>query len=257
MTNRRNRLSKIDDRLSTAVKERKQSDEKNIANLLFSARHHATAVAALVLAGQPKIDEPLINAWNRALKHYEVESKPWGGLKAQVRAVEQLRPKVMEGKESTARYSEIFAAAPIWLLQFTGLAMDARLLKFSLPDTISSRLNWGDQGYEEAIRWPELPSGTMTAGEPIPTTDARQIWLVMFCMLTAGDPVQAVNDRFSAESEKLPSCGDSLLDEMAWATLLVLDERPEDDWSAYEKRRVRKLCDRVSQLQKQPRKGQR
>ena len=56
---------------------------------------------------------------------------------------------------------------PVWLLQFTGMAMDARLLKFDLPD-ISDTLGWGSAGYEDARRWPLLPVGTIMAGEPIP-----------------------------------------------------------------------------------------
>ena len=36
---------------------------------------HATAVAALVLYGEPKIDEPLRRAWVRTLHHYGITIK--------------------------------------------------------------------------------------------------------------------------------------------------------------------------------------
>jgi hypothetical protein len=36
------------------------------------ARFHAAAVAAIVLHGEPKIDEPLERAWLRALKRYGI-----------------------------------------------------------------------------------------------------------------------------------------------------------------------------------------
>ena len=103
-----------------------------------------------------------------------------GGLDDQVRVAEQLRPVI--GKDETARFSDIFAAAPVWLLQFTGLVIDSRWLKFQLPDM--PRLIWGDAGFEEARRWPLLPSGTMTAGAPIPNIDWRQVWLAYFCVVS-------------------------------------------------------------------------
>jgi hypothetical protein len=258
MTNQRRRLSKIDERLSAAVKERKRKDQEKLEALLFSAHHHATAAAAIVLAGQPKIDEPLIEAWNRALKHYGVESKPWRGIKDQIEAEKLLRSKILEGKEQSARFSEIFAAAPVWFLQFTGLAWDARLLKFTLPDISRSRFDWGDAGYEDARSWPRLPSGMITAGDPIPSDDIiRQFWLIGFCMVKEGDIVQAFNDGFSAEEEELPSTGDALLDEMLWATPFLFDERTVDELPPHEKRRVLKLLDRVSRLPKQPHKRKR
>jgi hypothetical protein len=39
------------------------------------ARLHATAVAAIVLSGEPKIHEPLIRAWARTLAHYKLEPR--------------------------------------------------------------------------------------------------------------------------------------------------------------------------------------
>ena len=74
-----------------------------------------------------------------------------------------------DGEES-ARFAEIFGTAPVWLLQFTGMALDARLLKFDLPD-IGDTLGWGSAGYEDARRWPLVPVGTIMAGDPIPDLD--------------------------------------------------------------------------------------
>ena len=130
----RHRLSKNDKRVSALLKKRKEKDREYINYWLFHARHHAIAVAAIVLSGQPKIDEPLKIAWDRALQRYGIKPDPWGRLDDQVRVAEQLRPVIMAGKDETARFSDIFAAAPVWLLQFTGLVTDSRLLKFQLPD---------------------------------------------------------------------------------------------------------------------------
>ena len=80
------------------------------------------------------------------------------------------------------------------------------------------RLLWGDAGFEEARRWPLLPSGTMTAGAPIPNIDERQLWLAYFCVVKgSGDPIQAYKDRHSFEEEqeeKFSSTGNPLIDEL-------------------------------------------
>jgi hypothetical protein len=255
MRDRRHRLSKINERVAAAVEERKRKDQEYVAASIFNARHHATAVAAIVLAGQPKIDEPLSEAWNRALKHYGVESKPWGGIEDQIEAAEKLRPKILEGKEQWARLSEIFAAAPVWLLQFTRVGWDAHWVKLTLPEISQTMLNWGDGGYEDMRKWPLLPSGTIAAGDPIPSNDGRRIWLIPLCMVKEGDFAQALENGFSIEEEPILRTGDSLLDEMAWL-FANADERPIDELPPYERRRVLKLLDRVSRL-KQARKRKR
>jgi hypothetical protein len=253
MTDRmRRRLSKMDERLSIALKKRKQEDQEYISNVLFHARHHATAVAAIVLSGQPKIDEPLNMAWKRALQHYGIKFDAWDRLADQRRAAEQLRPVIMEGKEQSARFTEIFAAAPVWLLQFTGVAMDARLLKFEVP-RLASGLSWGDAGYQEARRWPLLPSGVMTAGDPIPNIDSRRVWLALFCMLTVGDPIQAFNGRLSVEEEEtFCSTGNPLLDRMNLALPFVLkgEAHPDREWLPHEKRQMRRIVERITRLTK-------
>ncbi len=125
--------------------------------------------------------------------------------------------------------------------------MDARLLIFQVPD-VSKRLKWGSVGYEEARRWPLLPSGMMTAGDPIPDIDPRELWLARFCMITFGDPISAFEHRLSREKEEnlFDRDTDPLLKDMLFA--LDLDGKPEEEWSRYEKRRMRKLSERISRL---------
>jgi len=243
--NLRQRLSKIENLVSTALKEREEKEKKAIKELPLHARRHATAVAAIVLAGQPKIDEPLIKAWKRALQHYGINVNQPGGMNDQVRAAQQLLPIVMGGEESSARFTEIFKTAPVWLLQFTGIAMDARLLEFHLPD-ISKRLSWGSAGYEEARRWPSLPSGILTAGDPIPDLDPRQLWLIMCSIVTVPIPNFVDKLLLSREKEESDRDTDPLLKAIHFA--LDLDGKPEEEWSRYEKRRMRKLSERISRL---------
>jgi hypothetical protein len=76
-------------------------------------------------------------------------------------------PDIVHAPES-ARFTEIFRDAPIWLLQFTKMRIDAPVLEFDLPD-ISAKLLWGVEGVKDAKRWPRLPLGTMAAGDPVCT----------------------------------------------------------------------------------------
>jgi hypothetical protein len=249
MTNRksRHRLLKLEKLVSTAVKEHEEREKQFVKGLPYHARHHAIAVAAIVLSGRPKIDEPLIMAWARALQHYGINVNAPGGMDDQVRAAQRLFPIIIGCEEESARFTEIFTTAPAWLLQFAGISIDAPLLKFHVPN-ISKRLRWGSAGYEDARRWPLLPSGTMTAGDPIPDNDPRRSWLDLFSIMTAGDPIKAFEDRLSREKEENHSLRDKdpLVEAICFA--LDLDGKPEEEWSGYEKRRMRKLSERISRL---------
>jgi hypothetical protein len=44
---------------------------------------------------------------------------------------------------------------------------DASLLNFDLP-AMSDKQVWGEQGVADMLRWPLLPLGMMTDGDPIP-----------------------------------------------------------------------------------------
>jgi hypothetical protein len=143
----RQRIWKIEKRLSHAQNQRGERWQTLEGTYPFYARLHATAVAAIVLSGQPRIDEALAQAWLRALQRYGINE----GL-----------------------VTEIFRTAPVWLLRFTGTIIDTVFLEFDLPNT-SERSRWGSIGYEEARWWPLLPLGRMTEGDPVRVEDAR-LW---------------------------------------------------------------------------------
>jgi hypothetical protein len=69
----RHRTRRAEEVLSVAKKKREEIHNKFVKDCVSDAWLHATAVAAIVLSGQPKIDEPLIRAWTRALQHYGVQ----------------------------------------------------------------------------------------------------------------------------------------------------------------------------------------
>jgi hypothetical protein len=194
----------------------------------LQARDHATCVAALVLAGQPRIDEPLKKAWTRALRHYGI-SEQTSNIRE---AGWQLFYDIVEDEaEEAERFTKIFRKAPIWLLQFTAVAMDARLLKFRLP-SLTAPSKWGSEGFEDARRWPRLPLGMMTAGDPIPTGPLK--W---------GDPITDFDDRrvwISYWQTTDPDPDDHKVDDDV-KFVEELAARPENDWSRHEARRIRQL----------------
>jgi len=244
----RHRLSKIENAVSIAQKESKE--RKKVWR--YHARHHATAVAAIVLSGQPKIAEPLNRAWTRALQHYAIKVGESGGID-QARAAEQLLPMIIGKEEMSARFTEIFSTAPVWVLQFTGLTRDAHLLNFRLPDISRSRFIWGSLGYEDATRWPLLPLGTMAAGDPIANTDPRQLYIaylgVVWPILDEDNPSQEKEEKNISRYDK------HILEEFCFA--LDLDRKPEEEWTPHEKRRMRKVSKLVSRLESDSKPGKR
>ena len=229
----RHRTGKCEEVLSAALKDRDERPKRLLRVWPTYARRHATAVAAIVLSGQPRIDEPLNRAWARALQHYGIDNND------QIAAARQLYPTIRGGKSESARFSEIFRMVPIWLLQFTAMAMDARFLRFELPD-ISKTLKWGSAGLDDARRWPFLPTGTIMAGDPIPDVDGRRFWIMLSCMIT--EPFPDVESMFRQEQKRPAPRGSEV---ELFEYLAQSEVKPESEWSTYEKRRVRKLCERI------------
>jgi hypothetical protein len=197
----RARILRAEERVSNALKERAERRKQWLQGLPSQARPHAAAVAAIVLAGEPKIDEPLIRAWTRALQHYEISVKDPTQRSEQVNAAHQLFPIIVGQEKSDARFAEIFKSAPDWLLQFTRMSRDAWVLEFPLPG-MKAKLGWGIAGFEDAERYPCLPLGVLTAGDPIPPDDERHITLTF---LAIGRPsgMPRIRDLSSVE-ETLP-----------------------------------------------------
>jgi hypothetical protein len=205
-------------------------------------RLHATAVAAIVISGEPKIDEPLVRAWERTLAHHRIDAAEGSALDAEdsglnddgedsalheLRAAEKMYPAIVDDPDygrphswwdphivhapESARFTEIFRDAPVWLLQFTAMRIDAPVLEFDLPD-MSAELIWGVEGVKDAKRWPRLPLGTMAAGDPV-------------CIAPEefGSDLSPEERRFYQETKK----------------------RPEEEWSRLERRRMRALIERL------------
>jgi len=74
----RQRVREIEKQINEEKRKRKEEWIEIQAYWRPRARFHAAAVAAIVLQGEPKIDEPLERAWLRALERYGIHvSDPW------------------------------------------------------------------------------------------------------------------------------------------------------------------------------------
>ena len=184
---RRAKISCIEELIASKLKDQQERRKQLAKALPIHAQRHATAVAAIVLAGQPKIDEPLIRAWARTLRHYEIALDPTIESK-QVRAAQLLFPIIVGEQAASVRFAKIFSTAPPWLLQFTRTVLDAWIMRFRLPE-MTPNPNWGSEGIADGEHWPALPKGVLTAGGPIPVGDARNLMLAMLCV---GPPVDRI-----------------------------------------------------------------
>src|SRR5262249_21296980 len=152
-------IRKAEELLAAARVQHRENVRRSVPRLFSAARRHAVLVAAIVLAGRPRIDQPLKPALLRALQHFGIHTKTLTEAN-EAEIADQLLPIILEDEKASDKFTEIFRTAPVCLLHFTRVALDARLLNFRLPP-ITTILTWGTRGYEDAHRWPLLPVGTM------------------------------------------------------------------------------------------------
>jgi hypothetical protein len=122
-------------------------------------------------------------------------------------------------------------------LQFTRLAFDAFHLGYDLPKHLITGVTWGAAGFDEARLWPQLPSGIVGAGDPIPSRDGRQIEIAMGSIPVSSSGVEAVFAfRFLRPRLRLLRQVDLVLD---------FERKPEKELSRYERRTIRELYRRL------------
>jgi hypothetical protein len=76
----------------------------------------------------------------------------------------------LPGADDNLKFERIFSKAPVWLLKFTGIEWDAKLLGFKLPKLIGAPA-LGSEARLDRNRWPFLPEGTIDAGGPCSDPD--------------------------------------------------------------------------------------
>jgi hypothetical protein len=164
----RRRLSRLQERVASVVAERKRREPEIMEWRRQAALDHATKLATLILHGDPKIDEPLAIAWERALGHLGFSGTPQERLPYRLRAVLEDLP----GDTEIAKFAHIFRSAPSWLLRFCTAWIDCFVLGIELPKRSEPAPAYGRDGVREALdAWPDLPKGTIGAGRPIPKSN--------------------------------------------------------------------------------------
>jgi hypothetical protein len=271
------RILRIEQTVPTAKKKR----EETLRAFTSHARLHATAIAAIVKVGEPKIDEPLSCAWKRTLDHYEIRPGdkmpavempprlfvppdwvhllpnienvspadrhfinqiwPWGRLDDQERAAARLTRVCVGSEGESAKFTQLFSAAPEWLLRFTGvLVFDAALLKFDLPKLTWMTMKWGTVGFEESQLWPLLPLGRMADGDPVSDEEVQR-WRFRLYREAEEDngnvPQASVHENEADDAESF-----EIVRAMRLALDLEAHPEKEKDLSRYDRLRLRKLC---------------
>jgi hypothetical protein len=74
------------------------------------------------------------------------------------------------GDNGKLKFERIFSEAPAWLLKFTGVEWDAKLLGFKLRKLVGTP-ELGREARRDRNNWPLLPRGTIDAGGPCSEPD--------------------------------------------------------------------------------------
>jgi hypothetical protein len=229
MTALSTRLAKLEERVSDA---RKKRGKLKLVYDKWDVRLHTIAVAAIVLHGQPKIDEPFESAWKRTLEYHGIQVKNPLSLDDQSATALQIWPKIKKADEDESTwFTEVFSKAPSWFRQFTRIGLDAYCLKFDLTPTAHTPVAWGSDGFAQARGRARLPVGIMSAGDPIPKHDARQMEIAL--VAAAALPFSQFEYDPWADPEPPDPPLMELFDE--------LDNKPVQQWTRYEKRRMREF----------------
>jgi len=164
----------------------KQTKAPQTEELIRKCCFYRVACVCLVcLYGDPKMDEPLIRAWERCIESDEMKLcfRKHGNLRDYAGSIFKERANVpmdpfynlavrhiahyfyecvlpeISGSDSRVKFNRILAAAPLWLLWFTYMDWHARQLDLTVPDLSSvSRLV-----REPFPRSSTLPKGPLVA----------------------------------------------------------------------------------------------
>ena len=169
------RIASMEQEVSLQRAERSLKRKETIKQQQIAAEDHSMCVAGIVRVGNAQCDEPLKDAWERTLNHFEIEVTDPFSLRGQQMAALRLKQVMLEGKDPKPHFTELFAPAPGWLLRFTRIGFDSFLLGYQPPHPWGKE-KWGIIGFDAARCWPALPLTTMGSGDPIAENDyTRQI----------------------------------------------------------------------------------
>jgi hypothetical protein len=114
--------------------------------------------------GDPRIEEPLAIAWNRALDRLGLSKAFKVDLPYCLHSVVAAFP----GDTEIAKITRALSSAPSWLLAFCNASVDCFVLEIELPKSSEPAPEYGRDGLREAWHaWPDLPKGILFPN-PIP-----------------------------------------------------------------------------------------
>jgi hypothetical protein len=210
------RLRRLEKQIEPIIEERERRELERDKRLRQAVRDHATMVVTLALHGNPRIDEPLRFAWDRALKSLGLNDCPRQQIPERLRA---LVVADLPGNTENAKFANVFRSAPQWLLDFCFCVFDAHVLGFDLPSSSERVPEPGRKAIDDICKWPGLPTGTLEAGGPIPESDLS--------------PLDDLSNPFHALN----------VDELIDLDLLI--EKGEKNWSRQDRRRHKEIMAKV------------
>ena len=158
----KSQLIELEKRYAPVVKAKRDKETAPARGAHF----HALQVAAVASYGEPKMEEPFRVAYSRMKEKLGEElfaaamDEWWSAL-----LLDALRRA-----DDNLKFERIFSKAPVWLLKFTGIEWDAKLLGFKLRKLVGApALGW--EARRDRNRWPFLPEGTIDAGGPCSDPD--------------------------------------------------------------------------------------
>jgi len=162
--NKRQRLARLEHTIERLDAELKQREAERNERRRRAAWDHLTMVVALVMHGDPRIDEPLEIAWRRALHRLGLNGGPPENLAGELRKVlsDQLPVDVDALKEKFVR---VLSSAPLWILSFCRCSLDAAILGIRLK--LEGPLPEPGRSEIEYPSWPHLPRGAFGDGGPL------------------------------------------------------------------------------------------
>ena len=173
------RLINLETQYAAAV----QAKRDEVDAPLRHARMHAIQVAAVALYGEPKIEEPLRIAWSRVeeklTEKFGAAVDEWWLREGREKLHPSLRVRFLYAPfmfnnrpwdNDNLKFERIFSEAPAWLLKFTAVEWDAKLLGFKLRKLVGTP-ELGREARRDRDSWPILPVGTIDAGGPCSEPD--------------------------------------------------------------------------------------
>lgn len=220
--NKRQRLARLEQKTERLDDERKQREAKQNERLRQAAWDHLTMVVAVVLHGDPRIDERLEVAWRRAIDRLGLTGTRPEHLLKQMR---RLLVDQLPGPTPTEKFASVLWSAPPWLLSFCMCNLDVGILRFSLPGGPLP-----EPGRSEIARpsWPRLPRGAFADGGLMPEEPDDLSWL---------------DDWLSERGVKIDAY--DLLDADELNDIWLLTEKGEENWTRLERLRRNEIMAKV------------